>query len=64
MPDPASTEGAGTRTFVFLVAKLLAEYLRHEVAIDPDLPSGVKTALDTLIAALPALIALNPPGPE
>jgi len=63
MPAP-STEGFGTRTFVFLVAKLLAEYLRHEVSIDPDLPMGVKAALDTLIANLPALLLLNPPGPE
>jgi hypothetical protein len=64
MPIPASTEGFGTRQFVFLVAKLLAEYLRHEITINPDLSADVKTALTTLLAALPDLLMLNPPGPE
>lgn len=64
LSDPASTEKFGTREFVKLVVALMAEYLRHEVNINTDIPSGVQTALATILANLPALLALNPPGPE
>jgi hypothetical protein len=63
MPSP-STEGFGTREFVFLLAKALREYTRNQITIDPDLDTGVKAALAVLIAALAVLEALNPPGPE
>lgn len=64
MSNPPSTVGFGTRFFVILLQRCLAEYLRHFVTIDPDLPTGVKTALQTLIDSLPTLLALNEPGPE
>lgn len=64
MPLPASTEKFGTREFVILIARAVAEYLRHEPNIDQDIPPGVKAAMATLVAAIPTLLALNPPGPE
>ena len=64
MALPPSTEQFGTRFFVFLLTKMLAEYLRRKIKVDLDLPPGVVTALETLITALPDLLDLNPPGPE
>lgn len=61
---PPSTEGFGTRQFVHLLVLALREYLRHKDKIDPDLPTGTETAIATLVAAIEALLALNPPGPE
>lgn len=47
-----------------LLVLALGEYLRHKDKIDPDLPTGIQTAIEALVAAIEALSALNPPGPE
>lgn len=64
MANPPSTEKFGTRFFTELIARAIAEYLRHEPGIDRDLPAGVKEALAVIVENLPAILALNPPGPE
>lgn len=64
MSLPGSTIQFGTRFFVILLAKAIAEYLRHEPGINTDIPPVVKTALATILDNLPALLALNEPGPE
>ena len=65
MDPPTSTAVPfGVRITLFFLIRALSEYARHEVNVSATVPSGVKTALDTLLAALPELIALNPPGPN
>lgn len=64
MSLPASTEGFGTREFVHLIVMAIRLYLRHKDTIDPDLDPTWVTAMTTLVNAVEALLALNPPGPE
>jgi hypothetical protein len=54
----------GTRFFVILFAKMMAEYLRHKPNIDSDLTPTIVDALNVLIANFDTIMAANPPGPE
>lgn len=61
---PGTTVAFGTREFVILLSKVIAEYLRHEPGINADIPPAVRTALATILDNLPAILALNAAGPE
>jgi hypothetical protein len=54
----------GTRFFVILFVRMMAEYLRHKPNIDSDLGPTVAAALDVLVANYDAIVAANPKGPE
>ena len=54
----------GTRFFVLLLERCLQEYGRHEGNINVDIPPAVAAAIQVIIENLPALLALNRPGPE
>lgn len=61
---PGTDVTFGERFFIALIAKAVAEYLRHKGNIDSKIPPGVVDALAVLVEAIPELLTLNAPGPE
>jgi hypothetical protein len=54
----------GTRFFVILFIRMMAEYLRHKPNVDEDVGPTVAAALDVLISNYNTIVALNKKGPK
>lgn len=62
MADPDLN--AGDRGFANLLEIALEFYLRHKTNIDDSLDTLVVAAIMELVENLPAILALNKPGPQ
>lgn len=56
--------GAIGRSITYAAKFLVEFYERHRVDLVAELDPVAVAALDALAAALPLIMALNPPGPE
>ena len=54
----------GTRFFVILFIRMMAEYLRHKPNIDSDLGPTIAAVMDELVTHYDTIVALNAPGPD
>lgn len=62
--DLPVTNGIAGRWISVLATKLAKFYAAHSATLNPYLTSAAIAALQALIANLPAILAVNPPGPE
>jgi hypothetical protein len=62
--DLPVTNGIVGRWISVLATKLAKFYAAHSATLNPYLTQAAIAALQALIANLPAILAVNPPGPE
>lgn len=62
--DLPVTNGIVGRWISILATKLAKFYAAHAATLNPYLTQAAIAALQALITNLPAILAVNPPGPE
>jgi len=62
--DLPVTNGIVGRWISVLATKLAKFYAAHSATLNPYLTQAAIAALQALIAALPDILRVNPPGPE
>lgn len=52
------------RSITYIVVRLVEFWGRHRITLAPYLDAATTAALDALAAAVGAVLAINPPGPD